>query len=76
MESTEYNAKDIQGVPQGYTLCQDDEGSSFAVPQFLVPAGHTSFDAFRRKSILENNIIPKVFIINSYFLYIVLIIFC
>ena len=63
MESKKKIPDDIQGVPPGYTLCQDDGGSCFVVPQFLVPAGHTCFDTYRGKTSLENDIIPEVFVI-------------
>lgn len=53
-------SKSAHAVPPGYTLCHDSEGSPFAVPQFLVPAAHTSFDAFRLKNSLEFEVTPEV----------------
>ena len=49
-----------QAVPPGYTLCKNDDGSTFAVPQFLVPAAHSSFDAFQVKNSLENEFMTEV----------------
>jgi hypothetical protein len=60
MESTRNSAKSMPGVPPGYTLCRDVDGSSFAVPQFLVPAAHSAFDTFRGKKELDNKDIPEV----------------
>ena len=59
--------KSAHSVPPGYTLCHDSEGSPFAVPQFLVPAAHTSFDAFRLKNSLEFDMTPEVWVF--YFFY-------
>lgn len=51
---------DTTFLPPGYIFYEDEEGSSFAVPQFLVPAAHSSFDAFRVKNSLESEIIQEV----------------
>lgn len=47
-------------LPAGYIRCVDSVGLSFAVPQYLVPAAHTSFDAFRQKGSVNNQILHEV----------------
>jgi hypothetical protein len=54
MEQTKNN------LPAGYVRCVDSDGLSFAVPQFLVPAAHTSFDAFRQIGSVNNQIHHEV----------------
>ena len=61
--------------PPGYTIISDTSDLAFAVPQFLVPASHSTFDAFRAINSLDNEDFIEVIIIlsNTIFSYIFVI---
>jgi hypothetical protein len=55
--------------PPGFTIIQGSDDSTFAVPQFLVPATHTAFEAFRginSLEIVENQKVLFFSIFNSF----------
>lgn len=36
-------------IPEGYIIGTTDEGHQYLVPQFVVPASHEAFDAYKKK---------------------------
>lgn len=47
-------------LPPGYVLDQAADGTSFAVPAYLVPATHAAFEAYRGKKLIKKDVHPEV----------------